>query len=159
MLGPKNCFQGHGVVCRQLEDNVRQHVDGPPAFLELRFGPEVCFDASREGAVLGDGRVLRGRDWHRLCLVPRAAEVEVAELVGNELQAFKTDGLVGAEAGNVPSPASAIDGELQVPKADGTPECPTATLMSRAAIERSHGGESARLPLLGAPTVGVSITG
>jgi hypothetical protein len=81
--------------------------------------PREGVEVHCEGAVLGDGRTLRRQDGHSLRLLSCAVEVEVAELVGHELQAFETKGLVGVEVRNVPESTGAVDGELQTPKADG----------------------------------------
>lgn len=61
------------------------------------------------------------RDRHLLCQLSRAAEVEVAEPVGDELQAPEMDGLEGVEGSVIPVLATAIEGELRVLEAGKTP--------------------------------------
>jgi hypothetical protein len=151
MLGsPEITFWGHGTVSRQLGEAVCQRVESPPALLGLRLGPEVRVDTPHEGIeihcegpTLRNGRTLHRRDRHHLRLIPRAAEVKVTELVGHKLQASEMDSLVRDETGNVPSPASVVGDELRVPKRTGPARIPATMLTSRAAIKRSHGGESA----------------
>jgi hypothetical protein len=94
-----------------------QHIKGSSALLRLRFQLKVCVKTLCEGAAVNCGR-----DWHCLCLIPHAAEVKVAELVGYKLQASEADGLFGVATRNVTSPTDAVDDELQAPKEDGAPK-------------------------------------
>jgi hypothetical protein len=83
----------------------------------------------------------------------------MTELVGHKLQASEADDLVRDEVGAYlcsPAPPTA---NSRLPKRTEPPMALATMLMSRAAIEPSRGGESARFPLPGAPTVGVSFTG